>query len=627
MFNSHRVSFHRAQWVGRSGWAAGIRCLLLLYLCALGTQALAVKPVVVAGDENGETIESNLELWHDLQGHKTLDDALTAFAAGEFSPLTTSNKSLGLKPGAFWGHLYLTNPAAQSRTLYLEYVDHQLANLQAYQRSPLSSEGLIGSPGSMAKIAEFDINGSFSDRAVSHHRFVFAVTLEPGQTTELLVRYGTGDRGFIYPSLRVWSAENLRMAQTAEVGLLAFLMGGIVIMAMVSLTVGLATGEALFFAYCLYALSKIAMWWTMAGFTHQFIIPEHFHWRYISFSGALVITTGIWFARLFLKTRTCIPRFDRLLLLMLWCACLLVLAAWAEQKAVAVILITVLLLMYPLVSIAGLMRWYQGAREAAVFALAWAFLVAGLLSQALRDLGYVEHTLSNYYWPAVGSYTEMVVILFAMGVNLYKLRDQKNAAELRYLTQLEHKKSELETLVKERTRDLEAAKSLAEVEASTDPLTGANNRRSFFRLGTQLLHRSQRHASAFSLLMFDIDHFKAINDNFGHSVGDDALRLFARTLMAEIRDIDIFGRLGGEEFALLFSGTDDASLKTAERLRETVSKLSIPVGGEEITFTASVGVAHFGKEATLEELFYKADAALYEAKQEGRNRVKSADDI
>jgi diguanylate cyclase (GGDEF)-like protein len=280
--------------------------------------------------------------------------------------------------------------------------------------------------------------------------------------------------------------------------------------------------------------------------------------------------------------------------------------------------------MYPLVSIAGLMRWYQGAREAAIFALAWTFLVAGLLSQALRDLGYVDHNLMNYYWPAVGSYTEMVVILIAMGVNLNRLRQQKDAAEVRYMVQLEHKAAELDVLVQARTKELEAAKSIAEVEASTDPLTGADNRRSFFRQGAELLERRQNRYEAFSMLMFDIDHFKLINDNFGHNVGDDALRLFARTIMGEIRDADIFGRLGGEEFALLFSGNAEAALRTAERLREKVGTLRVAVGDEIVAFTTSVGVSHYGGEKTLEELLYRADAALYEAKQEGRNRVKLA---
>lgn len=592
-----------------------ILLILFCLACALSAPASAtVSPWIISGTENGSQLSPHLEVWHDATGHKGLESAIRAVENGQYT-LAVAGKSTGLKPGAYWGHFALTNPTKQAQTLHFEYVDHQLIYLNAFVEIP--NEGYEA-------VAELAMAKPFDERPIAHHRFVVPVTVAAGETVNVLVQYGSEIKGFIFPDLRVWTPEHLRMMQTKEVGLMSFIIGGLILMALVALTVGIATGDKLFFAYSVYALAKVGMWWTMAGFTHQFFITEQFHWSYISINGALVIASGIWFARMFLHSKTHMPRLDYLLVFMMCTAFVLVLAAMVEQTDFAVILITLLLLLYPIISIAGIMRWFQGAREAGVFAVAWMFLVAGLLTQALRDLGYIEHNVINYYWPSVGSYTEMVVILLAMGIRLSRLRHLKDAAEYRYLLQLESKKTELEALVVERTKDLEQAKSVAEIEARTDPLTGADNRRNFFRRASELLERSERRDAPFSVLMFDLDHFKLINDTYGHHVGDQVLRLFAKTVMVEIREDDIFGRLGGEEFALVLTGADDATLRTAERLREVIDKLRVVSGGDEVSFTTSIGVAHYESDGSIEELLSRADKALYGAKQSGRDRVQLA---
>ncbi len=578
-----------------------------------------LRPWQVSGQENGERLVGQVLVWHDEMATAELTDAERALARYRFEPLRHT-RSTGLLSGHLWSYTRLENPSSHRREVQLEYVDHQLVNLDAYSRRLHDDAQPRFQP-----LASLAMDAPFYERLVPHHRLVVPVILEPGETRELLLQMRFPEKGFFFPSLRIWSPDNLRQAQLAELVLVSFLAGGLLLMALVSVTVGVATGERLFFAYSLYAVTKIALWWTMAGFTHQFLLSENYHWSYISITGALVIATGLWFARHFLQSNRYTPKLDYLLQSMMWLAVVLVVAAMFQLQAMAVILITLLLFMYPLVCLGGVLRWLQGVKEAGVFALAWAFLVAGLVAQALRDLGYVEHNFVNYYWPAVGSYTEMVVILIAMGMSLNRLRTEKDAAEQRYLIQLENTKTELEALVLERTRELEKAKAAAEQEALTDVLTGADNRRSFFRKASQLLERSRHRSASFSILVFDLDHFKVINDTHGHKVGDQALRLFAKTVQIEIRDTDIFGRLGGEEFALLLPGSNDAAMQTAERLRQVVERLRVIAGEAEIRFTTSVGVAHYRGERNIEDLIYKADVALYDAKEAGRNCVHLAD--
>ena len=163
-----------------------------------------------------------------------------------------------------------------------------------------------------------------------------------------------------------------------------------------------------------------------------------------------------------------------------------------------------------------------------------------------------------------------------------------------------------------------------EHQAHTDVLTGTFNRRHFYLFGERELSRARRIEDPLSLLMLDIDHFKRINDEYGHDAGDEALKLLTRTCLQQLRPHDLFARTGGEEFAALLphTGIADAAM-VAERIRRTVAALALPVAdGGELRFTVSIGVVqwHAG-DADLDALFKRADRKLYQAKEEGRDRV------
>ena len=163
-----------------------------------------------------------------------------------------------------------------------------------------------------------------------------------------------------------------------------------------------------------------------------------------------------------------------------------------------------------------------------------------------------------------------------------------------------------------------------ERQAHTDVLTGAFNRRHFYLVGARELSRARRIEDPLSLLMLDIDHFKRVNDEHGHDVGDEALKLLVRTCLQQLRPHDLFARTGGEEFAALLphTGIADAAM-VAERIRRSVAALVLPVAdGRELRFTVSIGVVqwHAG-DADLDALFKRADRKLYQAKDEGRDRV------
>lgn len=173
--------------------------------------------------------------------------------------------------------------------------------------------------------------------------------------------------------------------------------------------------------------------------------------------------------------------------------------------------------------------------------------------------------------------------------------------------------------------DLRRACARLEWLACTDELTGLANRRHLLQRLQELWSESERTGRSLSLVLCDIDHFKAVNDTYGHHAGDAVLVEFAALLRAESRAYDLAGRFGGEEFALLLPGADAAAARSAaERLRVAVARRAVPVDGEEIRVTASFGVACRRAATDVHDLLRRCDQALYRAKRGGRNRVALA---
>ncbi|SIO25296.1 GGDEF domain-containing protein [Halodesulfovibrio marinisediminis] len=163
---------------------------------------------------------------------------------------------------------------------------------------------------------------------------------------------------------------------------------------------------------------------------------------------------------------------------------------------------------------------------------------------------------------------------------------------------------------------------LVEKLSQTDVLTGVANRRHILEKLTEEIERSNSYDLPLSILSLDIDHFKKINDRYGHSAGDQALITFSQTCQSQLRDSDLFGRMGGEEFIAILPHTySKDALVTAKRICGKIKSTSTFYENKQISFTVSVGVACYKVNEDLEAFLNRADQALYRAKNEGRNRV------
>jgi diguanylate cyclase (GGDEF)-like protein len=159
--------------------------------------------------------------------------------------------------------------------------------------------------------------------------------------------------------------------------------------------------------------------------------------------------------------------------------------------------------------------------------------------------------------------------------------------------------------------------------AATDSLTGLPNRRYFLETANLEVERVRRFGTAASLVMIDLDHFKAVNDTYGHPVGDEALHSLAQVCKKLLRQIDVIARIGGEEFVIMLPGTNETeAVAVAEKLRHAVCETSVKSGQSQFNITASFGVAEIrADEKGVDECLGRADSALYAAKRGGRNCV------
>ena len=171
--------------------------------------------------------------------------------------------------------------------------------------------------------------------------------------------------------------------------------------------------------------------------------------------------------------------------------------------------------------------------------------------------------------------------------------------------------------------NLSHSKEYFEEISHIDYLTKVRNRRSFFEKGKEVVELAKQNNVTICALMIDIDFFKKVNDTYGHKAGDAVLKAMSDKISSMIRDTDIFGRLGGEEFAILMLNCDEEKLfKTAEKIRKEIEKFSLNFEDKVINFTISIGAYLGSNESSLDSILEKADELLYKAKNNGRNRVE-----
>ena len=345
--------------------------------------------------------------------------------------------------------------------------------------------------------------------------------------------------------------------------------------------------------FCVWVLSTAAYLVVMRGelvALAPWFPPEH-AMRVAGIGISLGLLSAYAFLYVLLQVSRRFPRIARVYrIILLSCAALMAVIPFVPITSVAPTFVNLLLLALGLTTLAvGLTRAIAGDREALYFLIGWGLVSVVAMTRAVYFMRYAgTPEWLEYLHPATDAFGALILVLATARAARYAEREMVSARQ----------------------------------SAMTDPLTGLPNRAQLDLGVAQLMDAAAARGDALAVLFVDLDHFKQVNDRFGHDVGDACLQAMSGILRRHVRATDLVARYGGEEFVLVLDGADDVSaLRAAEALRAAVQADGRQVGGAVVGLTVSIGVAMLDSGDDVASLFKRADAALYRAKHAGRNRV------
>lgn len=508
-----------------------------------------------------------LRLIEDSAGTLTAADAAAGFEAGQGQ--TAEHLNLGLREGAVWVSLRLRNASHQARDVILGHEYAPIDELYLYDRelTQRAGDSLINADSPFL-------------RRLAH----FSVRVEAQETRTLLLRLHSSSN--LNLSLSVYSPEYYVASETLLVGAYSVFLGAVLAAAVFLVLSFFFYREPTPLALAVYLLSFAAYVAFLNGLFTPWLSPlvgERTNDLHLVAIGMLY-GSGALFYRHALRLPGRHPRLDRWMLSLQWLgfALPLVLSVPALRVPAGLVYLFVTGIAPLINSALAMWLWRRGDSFAGVFAVGWLVAHLGALLNTLRIGGTLDLPPIALHLPAIGG--AIAIPCFAWGI-----------ARL---------------LSRERTM------------AYTDALTGLANRHRFELVAAEEMNRARRYDRRLSLVVLDADHFKSVNDEYGHAAGDRVLRTIASVMEAVGRESDLAARVGGEEFAMLLLETDARqAAKVAQRLREHLATVQVM----EPRITISAGVAELSADDnTPAALLARADEALYAAKDAGRDGVKVA---
>jgi len=562
-------------------------------------------------------VQLQLEVLEDPLSEYTIEQVSRPPLTERFQSLPPGQSQLGFTRSVYWARFTLPPAPADAGPLLLEL------GYPALDRITLFSwqDGAY-----RARTAGDRV--SFRQRELMHRNPVFVLRqAHAGQV--YYARFQS--EGSLPLNLRLWSplafAEYLDKSQLWFGGYYGF----ILVLSLTSLTAFAYLRSRLFFYYTLYIASYLMLQLVLNGFAFQYFWPEQTWWAsyavivfaMLSLAFSLLFTgqfLGVW------QQGGSVQWVFRLLILLAGSVILLGLAYGYSLGIRLAILLTIVAL--PCVAWAALIAIRRGFRPARLFLAAYSFFLVGALISELTYLGWLPIHFYTINAVQAGSLFEFFILMLIMAHSMRMLFNAKEDAQARASYFMNKLNGKLEQLVEERTHALAKSNRLLREQAMRDGLTGLLNHRVILERLDEELGAANRYQTSIAVIMLDLDHFKRLNDEFGHQVGDKALAGVAGLLRASMRKSDHCGRYGGEEFLVILSHvTRTQAQEWAERIRREIASIE-PDGVPLAHFTCSLGVAVYlpskAQQPSAAKLIKLADHLLYQAKQEGRNRVAIA---
>ncbi|ARN19795.1 sensor domain-containing diguanylate cyclase [Piscinibacter gummiphilus] len=625
--------------------------LVLAALVVFPLLAGAAGRVNVLGAGAGDVRIEGVEVLFEAAGERlTAEGAMSHPLAGRWAASSEKTINLTREERPAWLRFTVRNEAPADKRWVLAIEWPMIDRIEFHTREPAS--------GAWNPVRRGGIEAGTAARWLKDPAFVFPLDIPEGGVRQVVLRVES-HTAYLVP-LVVSDAARFQARRFDTAVLMGALFGVIGVMFLYNIALSVFVREKSYAIYSVYLLFVLLYELTVTGYGAMYLWPGAgwlLRHDYEVFSCASFLAATLFF-RFFLDLDRVRPRYLRQVntgLAVYWAVALAASAVWPNRP-----LLTSTGLM-GLVS-AGIGVWMsvvlirQGNRYARYFAVAWAMVTIGTVASLLSVLGAIEGGWFADNAQHIGFALESLLLSVALADRIKREREARERAQQQALDLTERVRLEreakieaqaqaievqalaqerLEQRVRDRTAELERtlailARANEELARSsvTDGLTGVFNRRHFDEVLLRETRRSGRAGVPVALLLVDIDHFKSVNDRFGHLAGDECLRLVAATLrQVAARASDLVARYGGEEFALVLPGTAaDQALEVAERVRSTVEALAFVQGGQRVPVTVSIGVmaAVTPSASGVDCLVAGADAALYRAKAAGRNRVELA---
>ncbi|SFN49877.1 sensor domain-containing diguanylate cyclase [Dokdonella immobilis] len=554
----------------------------------------------------------------DPSAKATAQEQFARIDSDDFQPLPHSNATFGFVEGAYWFHTRLSNrdPDTHRRILVLSYV--LLDEIDVYLRR---------ADGSITHAASGD-SRPFSARALRYRAPNFVIDLGTGEQGDLLVR--ARSKSSMQVPLTLYSQKAFfELARDAQLGV-GIYYGMLLALLLYNLVLFVSLRDQNYLYYTLYVAGFGFVQLCLNGLAFEYLWPNS-PWLAnvaVPVSMSLGMLFMHQFVRVFLDLKRCMPLGNKIILGFIAFHTIMFVLSFMIDYRIAVLLGTAAV--FPgatAILLVSLILVRRGDPAARILMVAWTMLLIGTAAYAMVSFGFLPKVFLTEYGMQVGSALEMILLSFALAYRFAVLRDEN-------VRIVESARNELERRVDERT--LELSTTLTELAHANDRLresslrdglTGAYNRRYFDAAFEPLLEECRAAGKPFSVLVADIDHFKHINDEAGHLVGDDCLRLAASVVGQIVGQGGSVVRYGGEEFVVLLPGVDEPAMRDcAEAIRFRIADSPLTINGESLSMTISIGGAtsRADQDGSAMSLLQRADAAMYSAKHDGRNRIAIA---
>ncbi len=575
---------------------------------------------------SGAALNDSIELLEDVGGQLSIDDMADPAVQQRFAA-ANGRATVGQSPNPWWIKLTLQRSADAPAQWWLAVNAVTQLDLRLYVPTPTGGwqERRSGERVDYRTGRDHD----------SRHMLFRLPPLEQAPLTLYLRSHDPAGNSF---PLRLWQLQHLSDTAAVENLALGVVYGVIAALLLYNLFIFFSLRDSAYFWYVLTTGAALLMILSMSGHGFQYLWPN----APVPFWLDRITLPSLWgfcacrFTQVLLQTRTHVRWAHHLLSFALVCYGLAItLEAFGQRHLAAWIIALLSLTSIPAALGSALIRWRQGYFPALLYLCGYGLILGSISLALMRATGLVQPATWNAYVFPIAVAAESILFSFALAYRIQTLKQEKADAlqqadreKTARLTQLQANADEFQHAVTQRTAELAAANErLSQRErelqhaAFHDPLTELPNRRYLIERCEAALAHAERQTEPVALLLIDLDHFKPINDNYGHDAGDLMLQVIAKRLREHVRAGDLVARLGGDEFAVLVCG-HDAESHTREIAQRLLHELAQPVlyGAKRLVVTISIGAALYPRHASHFAGLYKlADDALYNVKGRGRS--------